>query len=408
MAGTFMSIHIAHSLESPFRMSPLRLAAFCALAFFTGSIDAAERLQDQIKQVADAAIAPAMRQDDVPGVAVGITVGGKTYLFNYGVSSRKTQQPVTDSTLFEIGSITKAFTATLATYAHVRGVLDLSDTPGRYIPALRDTKFGAISLLNLGTHTPGGLPLQVPEHIKTIDQLLEYFKEWRPACSPGTCRTYSNVGIGAFGYITALTLHEDFSALLKDTLFSALRMTNSYVQVPRARMPDYAQGYTRNGAPARMADGVLAAETYGIKTTAADMMRFVEANMEMAAIDAQVQRAITDTHTGYFKVGAMTQDLVWEQYVWPVALQTLLDGNSADIALKTVQVTQWLPPQAPRRDVWINKTGSTRGFGAYVAFVPQKRIGIVILANKSYPIAARVAIAYQILMRLDPMAHASQ
>jgi len=386
-------------------MSLLRPVAFCVLAFLTGGTQAAELLRDQIKHVADAAVTPAMQKDDIPGVAVGITIGGKTYLFNYGVISREIPQPVTDSTLFEIGSITKTFTATLASYAHVKGVLELSDTPGRYIPALRNTRFGAVSLLNLGTHTPGGLPLQVPERIKTIDQLMRYLKEWRPACSPGTCRTYSNVSIGSLGYITALTLHNDFAALLEDTLFPALRMTNSYVHVPRGRMQDYAQGYSVNGAPARMSAGVLALETYGVRTTAADMMRFVEANMEMAAIDAQVQRAITDTHTGYFKVGSMTQDLVWEQYTWPVALQPLLDGNSADIMLKTVQVIPCLPPQAPRQDVLINKTGSTRGFGAYVAFVPHKHIGIVILANKSYPIADRIAIAYQILTTLDSMTH---
>lgn len=43
--------------------------------------------------------------------------------------------------------------------------------------------------------------------------------------------------------------------------------------------------------------------------------------------------AITDTRTGYYQVGAMTQDLVWEQYPAPVPLQALLQGNSAQILL---------------------------------------------------------------------------
>jgi beta-lactamase class C len=67
------------------------------------------------------------------------------------------------------------------------------------------------------------------------------------------------------------------------------------------------------------------------------------------------------------------------------------------MALQATPVTKISPPENPRQDVWINKTGSTNGFASYVAFIPEKRLGIVILANKNYPTDARVTAAYNIL-----------
>jgi beta-lactamase class C len=373
------------------------LLALCAIA---ASGYTAGDAPDRIESAVDAAIRPVMTKYNIPGMAVGVTIADKRYVYSYGVASAETRQPVTRDTLFEIGSITKTFTATLASYAQVCGYLSLLDKTSKYLPSLQDSKFGEISLLNLGTHTPGGLPLQVPDKIGNNDQLMQYFKDWRPAYQPGTYRTYANPGIGTLGLITAKSMGEDFVGLMEHRLFSALGMNSSYINIPEAKMADYAQGYTKEGAPIRMASGVLSSETYGIRATAADLIRFVEANINPIGLDEKLQRAITATHTGYFKAGPMTQDLVWEQYPYPVALKTLLEGNSPEIIFNATPVAELKPPQKPRDDVWINKTGSTNGFGAYVAFVPERRLGIVILANKTYPIADRVTTAYQILMSL--------
>jgi beta-lactamase class C len=360
---------------------------------------------DRIRSVVDDAIQPVMAKQNIPGIAVAITVGGKHRMFNYGVASTETRKPVTGDTLFELGSVTKTFTATLASWAQTSELMSLSDPVDKYLPSLRNTAFGKVSLLNLGTHTPGGLPLQVPDEIQNQDQLMRYFKKWRPAYAPGTYRTYSNPGIGTLGLITANSMGRDFTALMEQRLFPSLGMTSSYINVPAQRMVDYARGYTKEDTPVRMSASLLSSEAYGIKSTAADMIRFVEAQMNLVKLGGKLQRAIADTHIGYFQAGAMTQDLIWEQYSYPASLKALLEGNSYEMIFRATPVTEIKPPLPPRENVWINKTGSTNGFGAYVAFVPGKQLGIVILANKNYPIEERITIAYKILTALADGSH---
>ncbi|EHJ96222.1 class C beta-lactamase [Agrobacterium tumefaciens] len=350
----------------------------------------------RLKAITDAAIKPVMEKNGIPGLAVGISVDGENHVFTYGVMSKTTGQPVTPQTLFELGSISKTFTVTLSTYAETQGKLSLSGKVEDYLPSMKGKPFGDVTLMHLGTHTAGGFPLQVPDNVKTEPQLLAYLKAWKPAYKAGTHRTYANPSIGMLGYVTAKAMGQSYDSAMQDVLFPALGLKNTFTVVPKAKMADYAQGYKRTGEPARMTPAILSSEAYGVRSTATDMIRFVNANMGLEKLDGKLQQAIANTHTGYFSVGAMTQDMIWEQYAYPAALKTLIETNSGAL-LKTVPVSEISPPIKPRDDVFINKTGSTNGFGAYVAFIPEQKLGIVILANKNYPNEDRVAVAYEIL-----------
>lgn len=376
-------------------ISTLVLSCFIASSTYGES----SHKRKEIAAVMDGVIRPLMQENQIPGMAVAVIVNGESYVYNYGVASLKTRQPITDKTLFEIGSASKTFTATLASYAHVKGNLALTDSTSKYLPSLRGSHFDSVSLLNLGTHTAGGLPLQVPDAVHNDDQLMDYFRQWKPSYAPSSYRVYSNPSIGMLGMIAAKSMNEPFDDAIEKKLFPMLGITHSYINVP-AEMKDYAQGYTKQGAPIRLSVGALSSEAYGIKASAPDMIRFVAANMQMIKIDSDLQRAINDTHTGYFKAGEITQDLIWEQYPYPVELKTLLAGNSDAMAYQATKATEINPPLQPQANALINKTGSTNGFATYVAFVPARRLGIVMLANKNYPIAQRVTAAYQILTRL--------
>ncbi|RON17449.1 class C beta-lactamase [Pseudomonas frederiksbergensis] len=375
-----------------------KLASYSAFALLLGVSHSFA--DDRVEAIVKAAIEPVMQQQQIPGVAVAITVNGQPHYFNYGVASKENGKAVTEDTLFEIGSVSKTFTATLAAYAQATGKLALSGNASQVLPTLRGSAFDSISVLQLGTYTAGGLPLQFPGEADHQDKMLGYFKQWKPTYAAGTHRQYSNPSIGLFGYLAAQSMGAPFDELMEKTLLPKLGLKHSYLKVPQDQMALYAQGYNKDDKPVRVGPGALDSEAYGVKTSASDLLRYVETNMNPTSLEKPLQQAIATTHTGYYTVGEMTQGLGWELYNYPATLDTLLAGNSSQMALEAHKVQPLNPPQPPHDTVLINKTGSTGGFGAYVAFIPAKDIGIVILANKNYPNAERVKIAHKILSAL--------
>jgi beta-lactamase class C len=352
-----------------------------------------------IRRAVDQAVAPVMAQYDVPGLAVAVTVDGQAMFFNYGVAARDAKQPVTEATLFELGSVSKTFTATLGAYAQVQGKLSLDDHPGKYVPQLQGSALDQATLRHLGTYTAGGFPLQIPDTVKTQAQLFDYFQHWTPQAAPGKQRNYSNPSIGLFGHIAGLALGATFADAAERDLFPQLGLRHTYIRVPQPAMAGYAWGYAKEQA-VRVQPGLFDSEAYGVKSTAADMLRYVQAQIDPSGLAPAMQRAVQATHTGYYQVGPMTQGLGWESYPYPVSLEQLLAGNSSDMAWEPQPAQALVPPRAPAAPTLYNKTGSTRGFGSYVVFVPARKVGVVLLANRAYPNDARIKLAYAILQQL--------
>lgn len=360
----------------------------------------ADAVAAKVKSVVDATIRPLMSQHDIPGMAVSLTVDGRSYVFNYGVSSRLSQTPVSDSTIFEIGSISKMFTTTLAAYAHATGKLSLDDHPGRFLPRLKGRPIDRATLLDLGTYTAGGLPLQFPEHVADDGAALAYFHDWKAEGPPGTTRQYSNPSIGLLGAVTAVAMKDGFARLIETRLLRQLGMSDTHIKVPPQAMADYAWGH-REGKPVRVNPGPLDAETYGIKSTASDLLRFIQENLDPSGLEPPLREAIRLTQMGRFGVAGMVQGFGWEQFPYPVSRESLLRGNAPKIIFEPNPVQPVVPGWEASSRLF-DKTGSTGGFGAYVAFVPAKRFGLVILANKNFPIPARVEAAHAILEQLLP------
>ncbi|BCS48819.1 beta-lactamase [Aeromonas jandaei] len=380
-------------MKQPKTLSRLALGSLLISSFASAAQDA------PLTAIVDGAIQPVLKEYRIPGMAVAVLKDGKAHYFNYGVANRESGQRVSEQTLFEIGSVSKTYTSTLGAYAVVKGGFKLDDKVSRHAPWLKGSAFDGITMAELATYSAGGLPLQFPDEVESVEQMQAYYRQWTPAYQPGSHRQYSNPSIGLFGYLAASSLGQPFEQLMSQTLLPGLGLAHTYLKVPAAAMGDYAYGYAKEEKPIRVNPGVLADEAYGIKTSSADLLAFVKANIS-GVDDKALQQAISLTHQGRYSVGEMTQGLGWESYAYPVSEQTLLAGNSSAVIYNANPVKPVAASQETGGARLYNKTGSTNGFGAYVAFVPAKGIGIVMLANRNYPNDARVKAAYAILSKL--------
>lgn len=358
--------------------------------------------QQQVAKIVNDTLSPLMAEQQIPGMSVAVLVNGTPHYFNYGVANIKSGQPVTAGTLFELGSVSKTFTGVAGGVAVQRGEIRLDDPAADYAPQLSGHWRG-ITLLQLATYTAGGLPLQVPDAVTDQAALWHYYQQWQPQWPAGSMRNYSNASIGLFGQLAVQRSGLSFETYMNKYLFTPLKLNDTFITVPKAKEADYAWGY-RDGKPVRVTPGMLDQQAYGVKSTARDMARWMQANMDpqsLPAGDATLKKAIASAQTRYFRYGDMYQGLGWETLDWPVDAKRLVADSANGVALQPKKAHALLPAQPPVAASLVNKTGSTNGFGSYIAFVPQQKIGIVMLANKNFALPVRVEAALKILQALD-------
>ncbi|WP_324754044.1 class C beta-lactamase [Roseovarius sp. Pro17] len=358
---------------------------------------AAQGMTDkQVAEMARDSFAPVIAEYDIPGLVVGITFRGKQHFYSTGLAAREGEVAASPETIFELGSISKIFNATLAALAEQKGQIDLDAPVSDSLTDLKGSAFDGIKLIDLATHVTGGLPLQVPDEVQNVPALIDWLADWQPP-QPGT-RSYSNVSIGLLGHITADAMGMSYAQAAEDILFPAMGLTSTFINVPDTAMDRYAYGYDREtDAPIRVNPGVLADEAYGVKSTARDMVRLLDLELGHGDADPALAAALERTREGRAKTAYYTQDMIWEQYPWPADLDAMEAGNGYDFILSPQPATAITPPLPPQQDVILNKTGATNGFGGYMMLLPAHEIGIVVLANRNYPNEARVRATYDLI-----------
>src|SRR5262245_40545413 len=230
---------------------------------------------------------------DVEKKAVGIVAGvvgpDSREIFVHGCADRNCDQKLTKDSVFEIGSITKVFTALLFAEMVERGEVKPDDPVSKFLPervAIPSRNGKQITLLHLVTHV-SGLP-RIPDNLKTTDltnpyadydaaKLYEFLSRYTLPRDPGEKHEYSNLGAGLLGHALSLRAGKPYEELIRQRILEPLRMTATSLNSRQGM----ATGHTGDLKPVTPWDFQVLAPAGAIRSTAGDMLNFAAAHLEL-------------------------------------------------------------------------------------------------------------------------------
>ena len=292
-------------------------------------------------------------------IVVGIVnAGGATY-YSYGTTSAGSGIVPTEDTVFEIGSITKAFTTLMLVELAARGEVSLDDTIGDHLPpaALPRDGGGSISLTELATHT-AGLP-RLPDNLHlsdpdrpyagyTVADLYRYMSRFTPPPS-GRRYSYSNVGYGLLGHILERQSGQSYGELVASLVTGELGMSDTGIEPTADMRARIAQGHSGVVETPRWENATLAGAGR-LLSTARDMVTFLSANMGLR--ETVLRDAMRRTHEPRLPTGERDVQIALG---WHVKLV------------------------GDRQIVWHD--GGTGGYSSYAGFLRDGGVGVVVLSN---------------------------
>lgn len=175
-----------------------------------------------------------MTTTGVPGIVVGILNGDKRHVVAKGITNVNHPQPITEETLFQIGSITKTMTATVAMRLVEAGKLDLDRPLKDYLPSFRlqdDEATAKATMRHLFTHLGGWVGDYFENTGAGDDALARYVEKMAtlPQQAPlGKIWSYNNAGFSLAGHVIAQVAGKPYEQVMQEELFDPLGMNMSF------------------------------------------------------------------------------------------------------------------------------------------------------------------------------------
>ena len=227
----------------------IRAAFALSLLYASMAIGATDAVGlEQTKRI-DADVEAILHRTDTPGATIAITERGRVvYSHAYGFRDREGRLPTTVDTYFEIGSITKQFTAAAILQLQEAGKLHIDDKLAMYLPNAPHAD--EVTLRQLLSHT-SGLPEyldgpdieQVAIKPATFEQLMARIAGKPLDFAPGSRWSYSNTGYILLGRVIEIVSHESYRHYVQTHLLDPAGMTHTFTVADETHLPKVATGY---------------------------------------------------------------------------------------------------------------------------------------------------------------------
>ncbi|WP_372370008.1 serine hydrolase [Candidatus Uabimicrobium sp. HlEnr_7] len=311
--------------------------------------------QNTLQQEIDKMINPIIKNEWNVGVAIGIyQKDKKNIVLTYGVKNKDSQQKITEKTIFETGSISKAFTGMLLSKMILDKKLSLANTVGDFIKF--ENEIAKITLEQLVTHT-SGLP-RMPTNIVvknqespyadyTYKEMLSFLRKHKLSRKPGIKYEYSNLGMSLLGKILETVAKKSYEELLVQEICKPLQMNNTKINFNENIQ--LATGYDPDFKPALNWDFPAMNAAGAVRSNIDDSLLLIEKTLK--AYDTEnkstLQQAILNSHNTLFEIDKRLKiAMAWH----------IID----DIT-------------------WHN--GGTEGFRSFLGFDSKRSIGVVVFTN---------------------------
>jgi len=364
-------------------MKRLALLLICVSCFSGQLLARAEVTDAEVKNILQDRIDRAKRG---VGIVVGLVDEKGARVITYGKASQDSNLALDGNSVFEIGSVTKVFTATLLADMVERGEVSLNDPISKYLPRTvktptRDGK--EITLFDLATQT-SGLPRlpsnfapkdpQNPYADYSVDQMYAFLSGYSLTRGIGEKYEYSNFGVGLLGHILTLRAGTDYETLVRKRICLPLGMSDTKIKLTPEMLARMATGHNQALKPVPNWDLPTLAGAGALRSTVNDMLKFVAANLGLTKSPLLV---------------AMQK-----------AQQAQRETGQADLS---IGLNWHILKKFDSEMIWHN--GGTAGYHSFIGLDKKNRRGVVVLSNSANDIddiGRHLLVSQYPLARIEP------